>query len=73
MERETVVDEVQPLSPPDAKGDLASVHAKLDEILDFQRKLAPFLPLLVKAVDFLDNPASRFRDSVGWRKRDKQA
>jgi hypothetical protein len=47
--------------------DLASVHEKLDRILKFQAELQPFLPLLVRAAEFLDNPASRFKAAMARR------
>jgi hypothetical protein len=54
------------LSTPESSGEsvvLRRIESKLDQVLAFQVKLEPYLPMLARASEFLANPAT------AWRRR----
>lgn len=54
--------------PTTAKSqDLTEVNEKLDKLLEFQEVLRPYLPMLAKLGQYVDNPASRFK-AMSFRK-----
>lgn len=48
----------------DASRKLDRVELKLDKIIEFNKKLEPYLPLLARASEMLANPAQQFRRMV---------